>query len=178
MKRKELISKVIFIIAVILFVVGLMQVKSIASSVEHTHIWATKYDSTNHWEYCTVCNQTRNVTKHSYTDKWILGSASCNSTNYSLRTCTCGYSYTYRMPHTPGTSYTHSGVRGYHQQNCTVCNSSVSVNDCSNSNGKLSCKNPGTCSICGNTAITSNVHHLQSNGACRDRKSTRLNSSH
>ena len=54
MKRKELISKVIFIIAVILFVVGLMQVKSIASSVEHTHIWATKYDSTNHWEYCTM----------------------------------------------------------------------------------------------------------------------------
>lgn len=26
-----------------------------ADTVEHTHIWATTYDKTYHWEYCTVC---------------------------------------------------------------------------------------------------------------------------
>ena len=26
-----------------------------AEKIIHTHIWATKYDDKNHWEYCTVC---------------------------------------------------------------------------------------------------------------------------
>ena len=147
MKRKELISKLIFIIAVILFVMGLMQVKGIASSVEHTHIWATKYDSTNHWEYCTVCNQTRNVTAHSYTDKWYYGSESCNNGNYSLRTCSCGYSYKYIKPHVYGNTYNSTGIRGVHYNNCTVCGTWGTQVRCSNENGNLSCKNPGTCKI-------------------------------
>ena len=46
------------------------KVSSVASSTQvdeeiiHTHIWATSYDTSNHWEYCTVCQEKRNIKSH------------------------------------------------------------------------------------------------------------------
>lgn len=150
MKRKELISKVIFIIAVILFVMGIMQVKGIASSVEHTHIWASKYDSTNHWEYCTVCNQRRNVIAHTYTDHWHDGRENC--ADYSNRTCDCGYSYIYRIPHKEDTTKICYSDGWYHFTKCSVCGNWLSTEECKKEDGsKITCTNLGTCVTCEHT---------------------------
>ena len=85
-----------------------------ADAIEHTHIWATKYDDKSHWEYCTVCGEKRNVTAHVFTDHWYLGHESCNINNYSLRTCSCGYSYTYHKPHQDGEYWNYAVSRGVH----------------------------------------------------------------
>lgn len=89
--------------------------------IEHTHIYTTTYDSTNHWSYCTVCGEVKDKLEHVYTDDWYLGYESCNHTNYSIRTCKCGYSYTYRKPHAESTTWANTGARGVHFKRCSVC---------------------------------------------------------
>ena len=44
-----------------------------AEDIIHTHIWATKYDTCKHWEYCTVCKKEKNSKEHKYTDHWRDG---------------------------------------------------------------------------------------------------------
>ena len=136
-------------------------------TVDHTHIWASKYDTTNHWEYCTICGEKRNVTTHTYTDHWYGGN-SCSGQCYSIRTCECGYSYTYRKPH--GDIQTiwqkTNAPRAIHYKACTVCWNWIYSGKCRNSNGNLSCKNPGTCIDCG-LVVTSNDHYISgTTGKC------------
>lgn len=88
--------------------------------IEHTHIYTSTYDSNKHWEYCTVCGVKRNEVNHIYVDDWYLGYASCSGSNYSIRTCDCGYSFKYKLPHTPSDTWQNTGSRGVHYKNCTV----------------------------------------------------------
>lgn len=142
-----------------------------AETIEHTHIWATKYDSTNHWEYCTVCSEKRNVTAHVFTDHWQFGYESCNGNNYSLRTCTCGFSYIYHKPHPStrnpsNTTYYSRKDLHLHYQTCTSCGDALGGGSCVDTQGHaLSCKYPGTCVYCGST-YTANDHFL-AGGVCR-----------
>lgn len=106
-----------------------------AETIDHTHIWATKYDSTNHWEYCTVCGEKRNVTAHVFTDHWQFGYESCNGNNYSLRTCTCGFFYTYHKPHPStrnpsNTTYYSRKDLHLHYQTCTSCGDGLGGGPC------------------------------------------------
>lgn len=63
-----------------------------ADSIEHTHIWATKYDDKNHWEYCTVCGAVQNKEPHTLVGN---GQSMAQCTNYGgnayRETCKCGY---------------------------------------------------------------------------------------
>lgn len=142
-----------------------------AETIDHTHIWATKYDSTNHWEYCTVCGEKRNVTVHVFTDHWQFGYESCNGNNYSLRTCICGFSYTYHKPHPStrnpsNTTYYSRKDLHLHYQTCTSCGDALGGGPCVDIQGHvLSCKYPGTCVYCGVT-YTANDHFL-AGGVCR-----------
>lgn len=142
-----------------------------AETIDHTHIWATKYDSTNHWEYCTVCGEKRNVTAHAFTDHWQYGYESCNNNNYSLRTCTCGFSYIYHKPHPStrnpsNTTYYSNKTLHLHYQTCTSCGDWLGGGSCVDTQGHaLSCKYPGTCVYCGAT-YTANDHFL-AGGVCR-----------
>lgn len=135
-----------------------------SSGLEHSHIWATTYDATNHWEYCTVCGEKRNIHEHSFTDHWALGAESCRSTNYSIRTCDCGYSTTYRKPHTapnPIKWYGTGAARAVHYYSCTVCGDWMNSGKCVDASGKaISCTNPGTCIYC-NTVVDGNSHYIQ-----------------
>ena len=42
------------------------------SSINHQHIYKTMYDSTQHWEECTICHEKNNVVNHSITTTWAL----------------------------------------------------------------------------------------------------------
>lgn len=139
-----------------------------AETIEHTHIWATKYDSTNHWEYCTVCSEKRNVAAHAFTDHWYTYTYACGG-KASTRTCDCGYSYTY-VPHHVQNNTIYSSTHNVkvHFKTCKNCGSWVWNEECHNEKGKLSCKNPGKCSVCG--GIWSENRHFinQTGGICGD----------
>lgn len=144
-----------------------------ADAIEHTHIWATTYDSTNHWEYCTICGEKRNVTAHVFTDHWHLGHESCHSANWSNRTCTCGYNYIYRKTHailsgpylTANNEWGNYGIRGYHFWRCPDCGEWAKQETCKNSSGKVvNCANPGTCAVCGTVYTKDN--HILKDGKC------------
>lgn len=119
-----------------------------ADTINHTHIWATTYDSTNHWEYCTVCGEKKNVTAHTFADHWYSHSGVCGG-KASNRTCDCGYGYTYYPQHVQD-STVHSATSSVrvHYWTCKNCGAWVSCEACRNEKGYLSCKNPGTCSVC------------------------------
>ena len=42
------------------------------SDINHQHIYKTIYDSTQHWEECTVCHKKNNITNHNFITTWIL----------------------------------------------------------------------------------------------------------
>lgn len=156
-----------FVFALVMLVTMVPADLAKADAIEHTHIWATTYDSTNHWEYCTVCGEKRNVTAHVFTDHWYLGHESCNINNYSLRTCSCGYSYTYHKPHQDGEYWNYAVSRGVHWKECKICGDWTTSGYCIDANGKmLTCKNPGTCVVCG--IKRSAGYHFIIDGKCRD----------
>ena len=166
--RKKTIS-ILLIIVIMLSQLFVPIGQSIAAEIEHTHIWSTKYDSTNHWEYCTVCGEKRNVTAHTFTDNWYYKRESCEMGNYSIRVCDCGYSYQYTKPHVADTSvWYNTAYRLTHYRKCANCNTWCTSERCHDENGvALSCKHTGTCVDCGVTA-TENMHYIVADGKCRD----------
>ena len=138
-----------------------------AEQIIHTHIWATKYDDSKHWEYCTVCDKIKDSQEHKYTDHWRDGKESCWHYNYSTRVCDCGYSYKYIKPHTTIREWTHATNRILHYKSCVDCGTWKGSERCSNAKGTLSCKNPGTCTTCGGVTTKDN-HYIVAGGKCRD----------
>lgn len=63
-----------------------------ADTVEHTHIWADKYDDKNHWEYCTVCGAIQNKEPHTLVGN---GQSMAHYTTFKgeeyKESCACGY---------------------------------------------------------------------------------------
>ena len=155
-----------FLLALIMLVATTSPDLAKADSIEHTHIWATKYDDKNHWEYCTVYGEKRNVTAHVFTDHWVYGYESCNWANPSTRTCSCGYSYIYHKPHS-GTYITnsHTYYERQHWLQCSKCGDSVNNIACYDDEGLLTCSNPGTCKVCGGIS-PANHHQINSQGIC------------
>lgn len=147
----------------------IIDVTGLASGAETSHdcskYLTSKYDSTQHWQQCTICGKIYgNKTNHSYTDNgWTRGTANdCNPNNVHKYSCGCGYSYT-----------TTSGKKEHvltHVQNlasyaaydtCLECSQAYGTNHhyCIKEDGsRISCKNLGTCKICGYT-YTNSYHH-------------------
>lgn len=140
-----------------------------AESVNHTHVWASTYDENHHWEYCTVCGETRNEEEHNFTDHWYLGHEGCEDANYDTKTCSCGYSCIYHKPHTNISSVkSRTESVKVHFWQCLDCGAWVKNENCYNEYGPLSCENPGTCIVCGGK-WTRGRHYIDSgNGVCRD----------
>ena len=156
-----------FVFALVMLVTMVPADLAKADAIEHTHIWATTYDSTNHWEYCTVCGEKRNVTAHVFTDHWNNGKESCFWANYDTKTCECGYSYIYRKPHDPAKLSGWINVKSSHSHHieCKDCGTWIQATSCRDSNGKiLGCNNPGTCVTCG--AVYTADEHKLTNGKC------------
>ena len=137
-----------------------------ADSVEHTHIWADKYDSSNHWKYCTVCGEIKDKETHTFTDHWAYGHESCNWNNPSTRTCSCGYSYVYHKPHSEVyTTNSHTYYERQHWLQCSKCGDAVKLTACYDDEGPLTCSNPGTCKVCGGIS-PANHHEINNQGIC------------
>lgn len=139
-----------------------------SGDVEHSHIYASTYDGTSHWEYCTICGTKRNIVAHSYTRTTIGTQAMCSGYVQHYDTCSCGYKKSVSYPHSP-TGYLRATYpeRHVHYDYCTVCGNWTTSESCHDSAGELlSCKNPGTCVDCG-TIVNVN-HHYIVNGVCRD----------
>lgn len=165
-KRRLTIIGLILSLIVLIFG-GRSSTAVYADTIEHTHIWATKYDSTNHWEYCTVCGEKRNVTAHVFTDHWYSSSYACGG-KASIRTCSCGYSYKYTPQHvSDDTIHSATYDADVHYKLCKNCGAWSGIEGCYNKNGKLSCINPGKCSICGGT-WPENRHSMNSSGGICD----------
>ncbi|MBE5936247.1 MAG: hypothetical protein E7262_10795 [Lachnospiraceae bacterium] len=146
-------------------------VANAAEDVITTHIWATTYDKNNHWEYCTLCGEIRNKVAHTFVDHWLYGSESCNDTNFSTRICDCGYNYVYKKPHADTSQWKPIVSRLLHYNNCVSCGRWRKSEQCYNydAQGKkqsLSCKNPGTCVVCGSQP-TEGTHFLTKPGKCK-----------
>lgn len=167
MNIKRRLTAIVLICSFIVLVIGEGRSPTtvFADTIEHTHIWATTYDKTNHWEYCTVCGEKRNVTAHVFTDHWYLGYESCSEANYDIKTCACGYSYQYRKPHTESATWHSTGIRLGHYKSCLSCGAWTGYSRCYNDNGFIGCTNPGTCKVCGNKA-SSSTHYINNNGVC------------
>ena len=138
-----------------------------AEKIIHTHIWATKYDDKNHWEYCTVCGDVKDKAEHKCVDHWFNGTDSCVHNNFSNRICECGYNYTYKKPHSTTSDWKQYPSRILHYNNCTVCGSWIKSERCSKDGKELSCKNTGKCDKCGGV-VTKNYHFIAKDGKCRD----------
>ena len=165
-KRRLTAIGLICSLMVLIFGGGRSPTTVYADTVEHTHIWATTYDSTNHWEYCTVCGEKRNVTAHVFTDHWYSNPYACGG-KASNRTCDCGYGYEYVPQHVKDpTVRSATGSVRVHYWTCKNCGAWVDHAGCYNQNGALNCKNPGTCSVCGGVWPVGK-HYIQ-NGRCVD----------
>lgn len=96
-----------------------------------------------------MCGEKRNVTAHVFTDHWYSNSYACGG-KASNRTCDCGYGYTYYPQHVKDpTVRSATGSVRVHYWTCKNCGAWMNHDGCRNQNGALSCKNPGTCSVCG-----------------------------
>lgn len=135
-----------------------------ADTVEHTHIWADKYDSNNHWKYCTVCGAVKDKEVHTFTDHWAFGYESCRTSNYSKRICNCGYSYIYHKPHSTTYISSNTYYERVHATVCSSCEEWLKTEACKNANGVINCKNPGKCLTCGGTWPAG--RHFINNGTC------------
>lgn len=135
------------------------------TGLEHSHIWATTYDATNHWEYCTICGEKRNITAHTFTDIWKNSGAHCSAYNICTSVCDCGYSHTWREEHK--VSDWHASSAGWcHFKNCTVCGNWIVSEGHKDANGDtLNCKHLGTCTVC-NCTYTHEYHVINSAGTC------------
>lgn len=164
MKTKRKLTAIGLICSLMILIFGGRSPTTVyADAIEHTHIWATTYDSTNHWEYCTVCSEKRNVTAHVFTETKTYNINSCDKFKH-IFTCKCGYNYTYMKPHREGNTWNRGGYRLEHGKKCIDCNLRTSMGYCYNEKGRIGCNNPGTCAACGYTATADN-HYLNA-GKC------------
>ena len=156
-----------FVFALVMLVTMVPADLAKADAIEHTHIWATTYDSTNHWEYCTVCGEKRNVTTHVFTDHWAFGYESCNDNNYDQKICSCGYSYVYHKPHDFDWSKIADIVKTFkcHRYKCKSCGE-VTSSVCRHNGSVINCKNYGTCDTCGVEYTADEAHTINGGGTC------------
>lgn len=116
----------------------------------------TKYDSSQHWQECTVCGKFYgNKSNHTFSAYWTMGN-SCSESNYYVEICSCGftrrnksYESQYRTKHSVNNEYSCNLL--YHVKLCKNCKDEILDKQYhTDSNGnQLSCTNPGICSVCG-----------------------------
>lgn len=121
------------------------------------------YNETTHWNQCTICGEKQNEINHSYTNSWIMGTAdNCSESNKNIFTCICGYSYestSGRKQHSNFITYHHESMFDYRYR-CNTCANDIIIHECCKIDGsKITCKNLGTCYLCGYTYDKSNTFH-------------------
>ena len=120
------------------------------TTVEHicSNYYVSKYDTTNHWNECSICKKKYNVVAHTYTETWTMGE-SCHPNNKCNHICACGYSYqTNNTREHKNPSFITERSRYRHVYSCSYCNVTFNGEKCIKDDGsKINCDNLGTCSV-------------------------------
>lgn len=134
------------------------------TSHECSRYLTTRYDSSQHWQECTVCGAVFNKVSHNFLDNgWTRGTPQdCDPNNFHVFSCKCGYEYS-SIEGKKGHLLTHiqnsAAYTAY--DTCLDCSQNYNENhhNCIKADGsRISCHNLGTCSICGFT-YTAAYHH-------------------
>lgn len=150
-KIGRLFLSVSLILSLILIPTG-----SSLGAVEHdcSKYLISKYDTSNHWDECSVCGSKFNVIAHDFNEYWTMGD-SCSANNKQVHQCKeCGYSYkTNNTREHTWSDWVMDERR--HRKCCTVCHTTMegTLDYHTDENGnKLNCQNPGKCALCGYNA--------------------------
>ena len=123
------------------------------TTVEHvcSNYYVSKYDTTNHWNECSICGKKYNVVAHTYTETWTMGE-SCSSANKCNHICSCGYSYqTNNNREHKNIGDLNVNINEFvHYKLCLDCKNYIVSKRCTKEDGsQISCTNLGTCTVCG-----------------------------
>ncbi len=123
------------------------------TTVEHicSNYYVSKYDTTNHWNECSICKKKYNVVAHTYTETWTMGD-SCSSANKCNHICSCGYSYqTNNNREHKNIGDLNVNINEFvHYKLCLDCKNYIVSKRCTKEDGsQISCTNLGTCTVCG-----------------------------
>ena len=134
------------------------------SEGSHTHIYATKHNSTQHWEQCEICGNKINIKNHTLKQTpYSWGYKTCYPSNMYTVYCEdgCGYSIEKTDQHTLDPNWINIELRHIHIRRCTTCGGWIESDRCRDKNGNLiTCKNLGTCVTCGHN-YTTGIHHVR-----------------
>ncbi len=129
------------------------------ATVEHicSNYYVSKYDTTNHWNECSICKKKYNVVAHTYTETWTMGE-SCSTANKCNHVCSCGYSYQTNNTREHDFQSTTDADLYRHHEECRVCTYNKSSEKCTKEDGsRINCDNLGTCTVCKH--VYSQVRH-------------------
>ncbi len=130
------------------------------TTVEHvcSNYYVSKYDTTNHWNECSICGKKYNVVAHTYTETWTMGE-SCHPDNKLNHICLCGYSYQTNNTREHNLKPLNTNTEQYnHYQECNVCRMRVVSERCKKEDGsRINCDNLGTCATCNH--VYSEIRH-------------------
>ncbi len=93
--------------------------------------------------------------------------AVCDSGNYYIDSCTCGYYKQGHIAHTTDNQW-HTSIGGMnHYTTCNICQYWPQSERCKTADGQIiDCNHPGTCSVCG-YVYTKNIHKHIEDGECQ-----------
>lgn len=137
-------------------------------TVTCSHIYETKYDDTNHWKQCILCNNKINIVAHSIV---VTGTETCKSSEPAqIKYCTdgCGYKITLTKIKHSNLTWINSAGSYEHRNQCGVCTANTESQRCYDADGnKLGCDTgkTGTCVVCGHTYTDAN-HKTIRYGKC------------
>jgi hypothetical protein len=145
-----------------------IDVTGLASGTKASHdcskYLVNKYDEDYHWKECSVCGKVYGDKEEhdlAQTD-YNWGYASCYPTNTYTIYCSnnCGYAYETTDEHPSLNDWKNVSDNWFHYKQCTSCKAWVEEEWCYDADGNLlTCKNLGTCVVCGYTYTSNNITH-------------------
>lgn len=141
----------------------------------------TKYDSSQHWQECTVCGSVFNKVIHDFLDNgWALGSPEhCNPSNVHTFSCgTCGFFFSNDVGRKQHVYTFVANNNTIHNNTCLNCSdSSINIERHYDAGGILGCdtRRAGICAKC--NAYIDTTHTVGSNFGAMNNSSPCLNCS-
>lgn len=136
-------------------------------NVNHTCLYETKYNSTQHWQECCICYNKINIKTHNL---YTTGTDNCYGGNRTRKTyCTEGCGYNIQIAakeHIEDPKWYTALDQRKHFKKCNICGEWTKAEFCKNAQGEiLGCTTgkTGTCATCGHYYTEANHGITDSN---------------